>query len=676
METNVTVTRTTCPRDCYDACGVLVERRSNRLVVRGDPSHPVSRGKLCRKCTIAYNGIIQDRKARLATPLMRSAAKGSGTFEAITWDEALDEIGIRLGTVLDDHGGAAVTNVHYTGTCGLLQYSFPLRLMRCIGATEVEPDTVCNMAGHVALGYMWGSSVLGFDPRTARDSRCIVVWGANPSATAPHAHDDWLPEAPGSVVVVDPVRTPKAKRADLHLQPFPGTDAALAFAIAHVLLHNDLVDHDFLATSTIGWSEIEPLLEVCTPAWAAQTTGVPAALIEQAARAYGAGPSLLWIGQGVQRQLLGGNIMRAIAMLPALTGNVAKPGSGFLYLNGGGTRGIDDEYLEATHLGPELPTISHMDLAAHLEDPARSRSLLVWNMNPAASNPQQARLRRALERDDLFTIVIDLFQTDTADYADLVLPATSFLECDDLVKSYFDLSISAQVQADDAPGEALPNTEIFRRLAAALGRPEPELYESDRSVIDTLLERSVVDLTWDDLARAGTLWISDEPVIQFAERIFPTPSGKIELASAAAEAAGHSRTPLPVVDDRPATGRLRLLSPASPWAMNSSFANEPKIRKKLGRATVSIHPEDARARGLTDGDTVELRSAGAGLEVGVVVTDDVLPGVAYAPKGRWPRFDSNHANVNALVGDTKSDMGESTCVHGTEVTILKPATPA
>lgn len=664
--------RTTCPRDCYDACGVLVERRTDRLVVRGDPDHPVSRGKLCRKCTIAYNGIIQDREARLATPLRRTGPKGAGTFEAISWDDALDEIGTRLGAVVDEHGGATVTNVHYTGTCGLLQYTFPLRLMRCLGATEAEPDTVCNMAGHVALGYMWGSGVVGFDPRTVRDSHCILVWGANPSATAPHAHDQWLPEAPGPTIVVDPIRTPTAKRAHLHLQPFPGSDAALAFAIAHVLKRNGLLDTDFLEARTTGWAEIEPLIDSCTVAWAETVTGVPAAKIEEAAELYGGGPSLLWMGQGLQRQLRGGNIMRAVAMLPAITGNVGKPGAGFLYLNGGGTRGIDYDYLEARQLGPDLPTVSHMDLAEHLGDHERSRALLVWNMNPAASNPEQERLRRSLGREDLFTVVIDLFQTDTADYADIVLPAASFLECDDLVKSYFDLSVSAQVAAADPPGDALPNTAIFRNLAAALDFEEPELFESDASVIETLLARSVVDVTWEELSERGTVWISDEPVLQFAELVFPTPSCKVELASTAAEAAGHPRTPLPSTDDRPAEGRLRLLSPASPWAMNSSFANEPKIQRKLGAVTVSINPLDAAARGLADGDRVKVESGSGSLLVTLTVTDDVLPGVAYAPKGRWPRLDPNGANVNALIPDTKSDMGNSTSVHATEVTITGP----
>lgn len=657
--------RTTCPRDCYDACGVLAVERNGRLAVRGDPEHPVSRGKLCQKCSIAYNGVLQDASARLQTPLRRTGVKGEGAFEPVSWEAALAEIAARFHDVIATHGAPAITNVHYTGTCGLLGYVYPLRLVRRLGATEVEADTVCNLAGHAALGYVYGTSDTGFDPRTARDAACIVVWGANPSATAPHAHEHWLPEAPGTVVVVDPIATPTARQADLHLQPFPGTDAALAFAWLHVLRRDGLLDRDFLAAHTIGWEELDAQLDPCTPAWAARVTGVPAALIERAARSYGAGPSLLWIGQGVQRQALGGNIVRAVAALPAATGNLGRPGAGVLYLNGHASRSIDDDYVAAPHLGPDNPTISHMGLADHLADPGRARAMLCWNMNPAASNPEQARLRAALERDDLFTVVLDLFATDTARYADIVLPAASFLEHDDLVLSYFNLTLSAQAKATDPPGEALPNTEVFRRLAAALGFDEPELGEPDRQVIDTVLARTRLGVSWDELRARGTVWVSDEPVVQFADLRFPTPSGKVELASTAAEAEGHPRAPAPTADERPAGGRLRLLSPASPWLMNTSFANDPRIARRLGEPEIGLHPDDAADRGLRQGDTVLVESATGSLALRVLYSTDVPRGVAYAPKGRW------QSNVNALVSGRETDMGESTCVHATEVLVRK-----
>jgi anaerobic selenocysteine-containing dehydrogenase len=313
--------------------------------------------------------------------------------------------------------------------------------------------------------------------------------------------------------------------------------------------------------------------------------------------------------------------------------------------------------------------ISHMELVDWLEDPLRSRALVTWNINIAASNPRQARLRRALGRADLFTVAIDIFPTDTADLADVVLPAATFLESDDLVTSYFHLSLSAQVKAADPPGDALPNTEIFRRLARAMGMTEPALYESDRDVIDHLLAGTDLGLGFEELAARGTAWCPAEPQIQFADLRFPTPSGRVELASARAEHDGHTRLAQPSADPRPTAGRLRLLTPASPWTLNDSYANEPKLAGRRGPATVTMHPQDARERGLADGDIAVLRSDTGELALEVATSPDVPPGVAVSPKGRWPRQESGGANVNVLNPGTPADMGASTSVHGVEVTV-------
>ena len=474
------------------------------------------------------------------------------------------------------------------------------------------------------------------------------------------------------MVVVDPVRTPTAAAADLHLQPFPGSDAALAFALAHVLQRDGLVDRNFVDTYTLGFHELEPLLEPCTPRWAEQTTGVSAALIERAAQTYGEGPSLLWLGQGFQRQPRGGNALRAVAMLPALTGNLGRPGSGWAYVTGSDSRRIDHEYLVASQLlADPPPPLSQMDLADVLVDPTRAQALFCWNINIAASNPRLGDLRRALEREDLLTVVLDLFQTDTADLADFVLPAASFLESDDLVCSYFHHTLSAQVRAADPPGEALPNSEIFRRLSAAIGYTEPVLYESDQEVIDELLHRTGFGVSWDDLASSGTVRLYETPRLQFADRGFPTASGRVELASAAAVAAGHPRLPEPWHDPRPASGRLRLLSPASPWALNSSFANDPKIARKLGPPTVTLNPDDAAAHGLTDGDLADLATATGRMRARVVVDPLALPGVAYCPKGHWPKRTADNANVNTLNPGDPADMARSTSVHGIEITVAQ-----
>ena len=408
----------------------------------------------------------------------------------------------------------------------------------------------------------------------------------------------------------------------------------------------------------------------CTPEWGEDATGVPAHLIEEAAELYGRGPSLLWLGQGFQRQRTGGNVIRACALLPAVTGNLGKPGAGFLYLNGTESRRIDEDYLAAPQLGPDTPEpISHMDLVDCLEDPVRSQALFCWNINIAASNPQQGRLHKALRREDLLTVAIDLFPTDTTDLADYVLPAASFLEFDDLVGSYFNLTLSAQVKAAEPMGESLPNMEIFRRLALAMGYSEPELYESDAELLETLLERSGVGEDFASLAAKGTVPIAAEPVIQFADSRFPTPSGRIELASDRAAADGLPRLPLPLADPRPADGRLRLLSPASPWLLNDSFANDAKIARRMGPATVALHPDEAAARGLADGDEAVVANETGRLRLLVTLSDAVPRGVAYSPKGRWPKREPARANVNALNPGERADMGESTSVHGVEVTV-------
>ncbi len=665
------IVKTTCPRDCYDSCGIAVVKRDGRITkILGDPDHFVSRGALCGKCALAYNGVYLDPKARPTQPLKRIGAKGEGRFEPVPWDQATEEIAVRLNDIIADGGPERIVHAHYTGTCSIIANLFPMRFFNRLGAREVDPDTVCNMAGHVALNYAIGASGIGFDPRTARDAHAIVVWGANPSASAPHQHKHWLKEAPGTVIVIDPVRHPTAAAADIHLQPFPGTDAALAFAIVHVLARDGLIDRPFLERHCIGWDEIEPAVASCTPAWGETRTGVAAADIEKVARIYGGGPSLLWLGQGLQRQPMGGNVMRACALLPAVTGNYGKPGAGLLYLNGAARKGVDADYLVAAHLSRSPPPFSQMELAARLEDRADIAAFFCWNINPAASSPEQARLHRALARDALFTVVADVFETDTTDFADYVLPAASFLEFDDLVSGYFNLSFSAQAKVTEPLGESLPNQEIFRRLAGAMGFDEPELHESDDAMIANLMDQVGIAGDFAALAAKGTAMLDDAPVIQFPDLRFPTPSGKIEIASASAERDGHPRLPQPTTDPRPADQRLRLLSPASPWLMNDSYANDERIAERLGVATVTLNPTDAAARGLAAGDKVRLANQTGMLDLTVAVSDVVPPGACLSPKGRWPRREGPaRANVNVLNPGIKSDMGESTCVHGVEVTV-------
>jgi anaerobic selenocysteine-containing dehydrogenase len=347
-----------------------------------------------------------------------------------------------------------------------------------------------------------------------------------------------------------------------------------------------------------------------------------------------------------------------------------------LYLNGIQTRGLDGDYLAGTHLaatgGP--PSVSHLDLAATLEQPDRARALFCWNINIAGSNPEQRRLRRALCREDLFTVAVDVFPTDTADMADIVLPAASFHEHDDLVVSYFHHSISAQAKIMNPLGDALPNSEIFRRLATAMDWNDYELHETDQQIIDRLLQQAGIDMDFPTLCRAGTVWPDPAPRLQFGNLHFPTPSGQVEIASALAEADGLPRVPTPTVDPAPGTGRLRLLSPSSAWTLNGLYSNDTRVGRRAGALTVTLNPLDAAARTLVPGDIATVTNDIGSLALPVQISEDVPPGVALIPKGRWPKLEPSGANVNVLNPGARSDMGHSSAVHGTEVYVTA-ATP-
>lgn len=673
---NTEFVKTTCPRDCYDACGIVVTRRDGRVTrISGDRDHRLSRGALCGKCAIAYNGVWLDPTRRLTSPLLRNGPKGSESVVPTSWDTALTVIADRLGAILRERGGGAVCHTHYTGTCSVIAGNFPSRFFNRIGAVEVDPDSVCNKAGHVALGLVFGSSLDGFDPRTADVARCILIWGANPSTSAPHSDRHWLAESPARRIVIDPVRHPTATNADLHLQLFPGSDAALAFGLLHVLDREQRLDRDFINRYTLGWEEIESEIAAMPPERAAQLTGVDAGLIVAAARAYSDGPSLLWLGQGVQRQRTGGNIVRAISLLPAATGNIGRLGGGLFYVNGFGSRGVRIDELSASNLRDAAapPPISHMDLAAHLADPGACAALFTWNNNIAASSPQQRRLMEALRRDDLFHVAIDIFPTDTTRFADVTLPAASFLEFDDLLFPYFFYDLSAQVKVQDPPGDALPNQEIFRRLAGVMGFDDAELHETDDRILARLMQQTGVGMSFQDLARVGTVAWRSDPVVPFADLVFSTPSGRIEVASDAFVAAGLPRAPQARSDERPPGGRLRVLSPASLWQLNSSYGNDEKIRARCGTPAVTVNGADAERLGLKENELVELlNETGCLGPLRLIIGDMVPPGVALVPKGRWPGIDAaNGGNVNVLNRGEKADAGGSTAVHSVEATLRR-----
>jgi anaerobic selenocysteine-containing dehydrogenase len=639
----------------------------------GDPEHPVSRGSLCRKCSSGYNGVWQDESSRLLYPLRRVGRKGEGRFERISWEEAIDAVAGRLLALCESPGPESIVYSHYSGTLSLLASTHPERFYNRLGATEVAGGTICNDSGHAAWKLLFGESYVGFDPRTARDSRCILVWGANPSHSAPHVDEHWLADSPARVVVVDPLRTRTAARADLHLQPRPGSDAALAFGLLHVLHRSGRFDDGFIDAHTLGADELIPRLAGCTPEWCEGRTGVPAESVVRAAEMYGAGPSLLWAGQALCRQRQGGNIMRAVGLLPALTGQIGRPGTGFYFLNHtAGIAGLDFDAYAGTALrrGPASP-ISFLDLADRLADPTACRAFLCSSSNPAASAPRQGPLREALSREDLFTVAVDCFPTDTTDFADVILPAASFLEFDDLTFGYFHLIVGVQSRVRAPMGESLPNQEIFRRLGRAMHFEEEDFRSADEDLLEDALRRIGTGFGFEELRRRGFWAVGDEPIQFWADGRFPTPSGRIEIASSTAEEQGLPRLPQPTVDALPRGSRLRLLTPASDHRLNTSFGNDAKSRKRAGEARVILHPEDASRLGLAAGDRARLTNEAGAIDLAVRVEPLAPPGVAVCYKGRWPKTESDRCNVNVVNPGERADMAESSAVHSVEVEIRR-----
>ncbi len=662
--------KTNCPRDCYDACGILVERRtSGKHRVLGDPDHPVSRGKLCTKCAIAYNGSWQDDEQRLLHPMKRIGPKGSGKFQRITWDEAFTTVGNKLETAINTNGPSSILHTHYSGTLSLTGYTFPSRFFNYLGASEVDPDTICNAAGHTAWTLLFGNSIHGFDPRTIKNANSVLVWGANPSHSAPHVHENWLGEFSGKTVVVDPIRTKTALSADLHLQPRPGCDAALAFSMLHCLQSNGDLDEDYIRSHTIGFEEITENIRHASPDWGEKHSGVPSEKIKLAAKIYGDGPSMLWCGQGLQRQATGGNIMRAVGLLPALTGNIGKPGTGYYYLNiTPAIAGIDFDWLQGNNLGAEdKKLISHMELATELGKKEKFKVFFSWNTNPLASAPEQNKLRQNLKRDDLFVVVSDIFMTDTCQYADVILPAASFLEYDDLTFSYFNYYLGAQSKVTNPMGESLPNAEIFRRLAKKMELKEPSLFESDKSLIACMMKQAGMDFSFQDLQSKGYSYIDKNVLIPNSNNVFDTPSRKIEIASDQAESMGLPRTPQPWFEEPTKGEKLRLLSPASFWRMNDSYSNDANIHERSGEAKILVSPVDAVELNISDGATVEILNDTGTIQLTASIDDRVLPKTLVSYKGRWPSIESSGRNINFVHKANMSDMGNSSSVHSTEV---------
>ncbi|GAA1991592.1 molybdopterin-dependent oxidoreductase [Amycolatopsis minnesotensis] len=660
-----------CPLDCPDGCAWVVTVRDGTAVkLRGNRDHPFTHGTLCVK----VNQYLEHAAApdRLRHPLRRVGAKGEGRFERIGWDEALTEIAERLASVRERWGGEAIWPYQGTGNLGYLQGlqgRAGARLWNVLGASRHEV-TICSIAGLAGTRYATGTT-LGIDPESLAESKLILLWGVN---TLTSGHHLWRfverARARGAyVVAVDPVRTRTAKQADEHVAPVPGTDAALALGLLNVVVSLGREDERYLAGNTVGWPEFRRRILEFTPARVAGITGVDEAqLVRLGRRLAGTRPTAIRAGVGVQRHAGGGEVLRVLACVPGVTGDWQYPGGGLAYSTDGYFGGdrealARDDLLEApvrtllmTRLGEGL---------LDLDDPP-VKALVVYAANPLTSAPGQDRIRRGLAREDLFTVVIDLFQTDTADYADIVLPATMQTEHLDVHDGYGHLYVAWNEPAVAPPGECLSTTETFRRLAAKMGLTEPSLYDSDEELAKQLLDfshPSLDGITLDGLREKGWARLNYPRSFVPFDRGFPTPSGKLEFRSELAcrdgldPLAGY--TPPREHGDRELARRfpLILVAGASHFFINTVFANKPALARRAGPPQVVLHPGDAAGRAIADGQVVRVFNDRGSFTALALVDDRVRAGVVTTTKGHWGKLTGGGAGINATVAERDSDMG-------------------
>ncbi|WP_314176399.1 molybdopterin-containing oxidoreductase family protein [Streptomyces winkii] len=672
-----------CPLDCPDGCAWQVEVEDGVAVgLRGAPDHPYTRGTLCVK----VNQYLEHTRSpdRLLHPLRRVGRKGEGRFERIGWDEALDEIAGRITDVAERYGGEAVWPYQGTGNLGYLQGlqgRAGSRLWNILGASRHEM-TICSVAGLVGTAYTLGTT-RGMDPEDLRHSRLILLWGTNTLTTSHHL---WkvvaeAQSAGAHVVAVDPVLTRTARLADEHVPLNPGTDAALALGLLNVVVAMGAEDREYLARHTTGWPEFRARIEEFTPERVAGICGLPVeSVVRLGERLAVTRPTGMKAAQGIQRHAGAGMALRTLAALSGVTGDWKYPGGGVAYSTDGYFGGDREALYRDDLLAKPVRGLSMTRIGEALTtagDPP-VKVLFVYGANPAAAVGAQHRVREGLLREDLFTVVMEHFQTDTADYADIVLPATMQTEHADLHDGYGHMYIAWNEPAVEPPGECLPTTETFRRLARRLGLGDPCLYASDEELARELLSGGHPSLDGIDLERLRREgWVRlnyPRPFVPFADG-FPTPSGRLEFVSAAAEADGHDPlagyTPPKEAADRELARRLPLvlISSASHFFLNTTFGNRPSLVRRAGGPVVEMHPDDAAARGLSEGRRVEIFNDRGAFRAELRVVDSVRPGVARTTKGHWSKLTGGEPGVNATVDERDSDMGGGAVYHDNRVEI-------
>jgi len=656
--------RAACPHDCPDTCGMLVTVEDGVAVkIQGDPSMPFTQGTLCTK--VAHYLERTYAPERLLHPLRRTGPKGSGRFERISWDAALDEITARLKALAAENP-ETILPLSYAGTMGMVQYSsMDRRFFHRLGASILD-RTLCSSAGKAGIKATLGGSV-GMDPERFDEAKLILLWGANPVVSNLHLWSR-VQEAKrrgAKVLAIDPYRSLSAQKCTQHVALLPGTDGALALGMMHVLIGENLLDRDYIARHTLGFEQLEERVRQYTPDWAARTCGLAVQEVVQLARDYGtAKPAAIRLNYGMQRHAGGGIAARTIACLPALTG-AWRDAAGGIVLTTADFYGFDHAALERPDLlgGRKPRVINHARIGEALTAAAPPvKTVIVYNNNPVAVCPDSEKVLAGFRREDLYCVVMDSFMTDTADYADLVLPATTQLEHYDVHKSYGHLYALANNPAIAPVGESLPNSEVFRRLAARMGFGEPCFRDSDEDICRTALASTqprMRGIDWEEMKKSGWQRL-DVPArfAPFAAGGFPTPSGKCEFYSAALEAQGLD--PLPFYNppaEGAAPGELQFISPPARNFLNSSFAHLKRFRELEGEPRLEMHAADAAARGIRDGDLVRVFNARGSLRLRARVNDRPRRGVVVAPSVWWKKHAPEGGNANNLTAQRVADLG-------------------
>ncbi len=681
------VVKSTCQLDCPDACGLLVEvdEDSGRvLALRGNPDHPFTGGALCGKVAHSVDGLYGPD--RLSQPLVRVGHKGEGRFAPISWDEALDTIAGRLRDCIDRHGPESILPLYFAGTMGHVQsWVFGPRFFAHLGASRLNTN-ICDGAAQAACTYLLGAPV-GYDPEDIVHARLIVLWGTNTLTTNVHQWKFVIEaRARGAhVVAIDPICTDTAERCDEHLAPLPGTDGALALGLMRTILDEGAVDREWVQTHTVGWPELEARLAEWPVARAAEICALDEEEIRSLARRIArTRPTALRVGLGLQRTAGGGDATRAIMALPALTGDWRYVGGGALSQTVGHFPYDWSHYIAPPGMpAPPARTVNMSrlgDALTKLDDPP-VMAAVVWNYNPVASNPNQNRVLAGFEREDLFVTVIEHRLTDTTDYADIVLPATSHFEQLDIVDAYGHNYLGWNAAAAEPYAQSLSNAEIFRRLARRLGVEDPRVIGTESDLIEEFLDNDTCrrrGVTFERLRDEGFLRAADFDVgvAPFADGGFPSPSGKIELWSQAAADDGLDPlvgyTPPSEVTDPELAKRFPfvLVTPATRFFLNSTFASLDWHRNKTGPIRVMVNPRDATERGISDGAMAAVYNDRGTFHAAVVVSDKVRQGVAMAPKQYWRRLTPGTATPNVTTPERDADMAGAPTFHDNRVNIV------